>query len=299
MPIWYTFCVYARAHTRTLKVINRLHESIFIFGVGFALSFQDDGQCESLNTWNGNSRTPRFFYIFTDCMESTVTNNNTIMIRKSEISLLKANLLGLLLIVVVAGVLIPLFNWIHPEKFITNLDNTLFYKGIVHLVELMPDTISTTSSMIIGGMMGGLFGFVYGTFLFGVLLMIPHELIHGLTAMVVGKAKWKDLKFGMMWKKCAAYCHCGVPLTVAQYRWVTLMPLILLGIIPSILSFILGNSLMLLYGMIGITVAIGDIWIAWLLRKEDGSVKVYDHPSTAGYFLFDTDEEFEEIKRSI
>jgi hypothetical protein len=232
-------------------------------------------------------------------MESTITKNNTIMIRKSEISLLKANLLGLLLIVVVAGVLIPLFNWIYPEKFITNLDNTLFYKGIVHLVELMPDTISTTSSMIIGGMMGGLFGFVYGTFLFGVLLMIPHELIHGLTAMVVGKAKWKDLKFGMMWKKCAAYCHCGVPLTVAQYRWVTLMPLILLGIIPSILSFILGNSLMLLYGMIGITVAIGDIWIAWLLRKEDGSVKVYDHPSTAGYFLFDTDEEFEEIKRSI
>ena len=142
-----------RVRIRVPWVINRLHESIFIFGVGFALSFQDDGQCESLNTWNGNSRTPRFFYIFTDCMESTITKNNTIMIRKSEISLLKANLLSLLLAAVVAGVLIPLFNWIHPEKFITNLDNTLFYKGIVHLVELMPDTISTTSSMIIGGMM--------------------------------------------------------------------------------------------------------------------------------------------------
>ena len=34
---------------------------MFIFGVGFALSFQDDGQCESLRAWNGNSRTPRFF----------------------------------------------------------------------------------------------------------------------------------------------------------------------------------------------------------------------------------------------
>ena len=216
------------------------------------------------------------------------------MIRKSEISLLKANLLSLLLAAVVAGVLIPLFNWIHPEKFMSDMDNTLFYKCIVHLVELMPDTNSTVSTIITSMM-----GVMYGTFLYGVLLMIPHELIHGLTAMLVGKAKWKDLKFGMMWKKCAAYCHCGVPLTVAQYRWVTLMPLILLGIIPSILSFILGNSLILLYGMIGITVAIGDIWIAWLLRKEDGSVKVYDHPSTAGYFLFDTDEEFEEIKRSI
>ena len=231
-------------------------------------------------------------------MEPTSHKYKTIMIRKSEISLLKANLLSLLLAAVVAGVLIPLFNWIHPEKFITNLDNTFFYKCIVYIGELMPDTNSTIST-IITSMMGGLFGFMYGTVLFGVLLMIPHELIHGLTAMLVGKAKWKDLKFGMMWKKCAAYCHCGVPLTVAQYRWVTLMPLILLGIIPSILSFILGNSLILLYGMIGITVAIGDIWIAWLLRKEDGSVKVYDHPSTAGYFLFDTDEEFEEIKRSI
>ena len=227
-------------------------------------------------------------------MESTITKNNTIMIRKSEISLLKANLLSLLLAAVVAGVLIPLFNWIHPEKFMSDMDNTLFYKCIVHLVELMPDTNSTVSTIITSMM-----GVMYGTFLYGVLLMIPHELIHGLTAMLVGKAKWKDLKFGMMWKKCAAYCHCGVPLTVAQYRWVTLMPLILLGIIPSILSFILGNSLMLLYGMIGIAVAIGDIWTAWLLRKEDGSVKVYDHPSTAGYFLFDTDEEFEEIKRSI
>ena len=32
---WYIFCVYVYAHTRTLTM---LHESIFIFGVGFALS---------------------------------------------------------------------------------------------------------------------------------------------------------------------------------------------------------------------------------------------------------------------
>ena len=221
------------------------------------------------------------------------------MIRKSEISLLKANLLSLLLFAVVAGVLLPLFNWIYPGEFMSDMDNTLFYKCIVYMVELMPDTTSTMGNIIIGGIMGGLFGLLYATVVLGFLLLVPHELIHGLTAIVVGKAKWKDLKFGMMWKKCAAYCHCNKPLTVAQYRYFLLMPLVILGIIPSILSFILGNSLILLYGMIGITVAIGDIWIAWLLRKEDGSVKVYDHPSTAGYFLFDTDEEFEEIKRSI
>ena len=221
------------------------------------------------------------------------------MIRKSEISLLKANLLSLLLAAVVAGVLIPLFSWIHPEKFMSDMDNTLFYKCIVYMVELMPDTTSTMGNIIIGGIMGGLFGLLYATVVLGFLLLVPHELIHGLTAIVVGKAKWKDLKFGMMWKKCAAYCHCNKPLTVAQYRYFLLMPLVILGIIPSILSFILGNSLILLYGMIGITVAIGDICMVWMLRKEDGHTKVYDHPSTAGYFLFDTDEDFENIKKEL
>ena len=42
------------------------HESIFIFGVGFALSVSYNGQCEGLIEWNDNSRTPRFFYIPTD-----------------------------------------------------------------------------------------------------------------------------------------------------------------------------------------------------------------------------------------
>ena len=221
------------------------------------------------------------------------------MIRKSEISLLKANLLSLLLFAVVAGVLLPLFNWIYPGEFMSDMDNTLFYKCIVYMVELMPDTTSTMGNIIIGGIMVGLFGFLYATVVLGVLLLVPHELIHGLTAIVVGKAKWKDLKFGMMWKKCAAYCHCNKPLTVAQYRWVTLMPLILLGIIPSILSLIAGNSLLLLYGIIGISGAIGDICMVWMLRKEDGHTKVYDHPSTAGYFLFDTDEDFEDIKKEL
>ena len=39
---------------------------VFIFGVGFALSFYQERQCESLIEWNDNSRTPRFlFYAYT------------------------------------------------------------------------------------------------------------------------------------------------------------------------------------------------------------------------------------------
>ena len=61
--LWYGICVYTYAHARTLTIVAR---RVFIFGVGFALSFYQERQCESLIEWNGNSRTPRFlFYAYT------------------------------------------------------------------------------------------------------------------------------------------------------------------------------------------------------------------------------------------
>ena len=65
---WYVLCVCTC--TRYAYLNLRIAQRMFIFGVGFALSFQDDGQCESLRAWNGNSRTPRFFYM------SIYLNNN-------------------------------------------------------------------------------------------------------------------------------------------------------------------------------------------------------------------------------
>ena len=53
-----SFAYMRNTHTRTLTIVAR---SIFIFGVGFALSFYQERQCESVIEWNGNSRTPRFF----------------------------------------------------------------------------------------------------------------------------------------------------------------------------------------------------------------------------------------------
>ena len=37
--------------------------------MGFALSFLNIGQCESLNAWNDNSRVPRFFVPYSDVFE--------------------------------------------------------------------------------------------------------------------------------------------------------------------------------------------------------------------------------------
>lgn len=65
------------------------------------------------------------------------------------------------------------------------------------------------------------------------------------------------------------------------------------------LSLCIGSPVLLAYGIVGIVAASGDIWMTWLLRNEDANTRIYDHPSATGFFLFDTDEDFEEIKKEL
>mgnify|MGYP003435759325 CR=1 FL=1 len=55
---WYSICVYAYAHTRTL---NYSSTEIIYIRRGLRVVVLSGRQCESLYQWNGNSRTPRFF----------------------------------------------------------------------------------------------------------------------------------------------------------------------------------------------------------------------------------------------
>lgn len=216
-------------------------------------------------------------------------------IRKSEINILKANLLSFILLAVVAGILIPLYYWIW-EKL--SIDTSFFTVPIKYILDFIP-----IPNMVVGGIVVVIIGLLYGAIivaLFVLLFAVPHELIHGITWMIVAKCSWSDIKFGVMWKKlCTPYCHCKVPMNVNQYSLALLMPFIVLGVLPSLLSLVVGSSFLLFYGILGIVGATGDIMMAWSLRKESGNSKIYDHPSAAAFFLFDTDEDFEEIKKEI
>ena len=216
-------------------------------------------------------------------------------IRKAEINILKANLLSFILLAVVAGILIPLYYCIWGKL---SIDTSFLSNSIEYLLDFIP-----ISNLVVGGIVGGIVGLLYGIIivaLFVLLFAVPHELIHGITWMIVAKCSWSDIKFGVMWKKlCTPYCHCKVPMNVNQYSLALLMPLIVLGVLPSLLSFVVGSGLLLFYGILGIVGAMGDIMMAWSLRKESSIAKIYDHPSAAAFFLFDTDEDFEEIKKEI
>lgn len=82
------------------------------------------------------------------------------------------------------------------------------------------------------------------------------------------------------------FCHCKELLNVRQYIIGAIAPAILLGIVPSIVAIMIGNPGLLLFGMFFTIAAAGDILIINLLRKENSSDLVQDHPSEAGFYIY-------------
>ena len=117
--------------------------------------------------------------------------------------------------------------------------------------------------------------------------IVVHELIHGITWACFAPSGWRSISFGVMWKMLTPYCHCSEPMRPRPYIIGALMPLIVLGIIPAVISLIIGSLFLLVWCVVFISAAGGDIWMAWLLAKESSDCTVLDHPSEAGFYVFD------------
>jgi len=121
--------------------------------------------------------------------------------------------------------------------------------------------------------------------------IIAHELLHGLGWSLYTKKGWKSIKFGVIWKFLTPYCHCNEPLMLNKYRFGSVLPAIVLGIIPSIVAIITGHPGLMVYGFFFTFAAGGDFLILWLIRNETASTLVQDHPDKIGCFVFHEENE--------
>ncbi len=122
------------------------------------------------------------------------------------------------------------------------------------------------------------------------VLVVVHELIHGLSWSLFTEHRFGDIEFGFMKQYLTPYCTCLVPLSKGQYLFGALMPLVLLGILPMIAGFLAGSWPVLFMGIIMTVSAAGDIMIAWLILtyKSQAETVVYmDHPTQAGGVIFE------------
>ncbi|MGL5786418.1 MAG: DUF3267 domain-containing protein [Bacteroidales bacterium] len=121
---------------------------------------------------------------------------------------------------------------------------------------------------------------------FFILGIILHELIHGITWAVYARSGFKSIRFGVLWKSLTPYCHCKESLSVKHYITGAIMPAIILGLIPGIISIIIGSSDLLILSIVFMVAGSGDFLIIYALRKEKSSDYVQDHPSEAGCYVY-------------
>ncbi|NRT15820.1 hypothetical protein HNP99_002180 [Flavobacterium sp. 28A] len=128
-----------------------------------------------------------------------------------------------------------------------------------------------------------IFTIIISTLTIGIIL---HELIHGITWAKFTKDGFKSIKFGVLWRFLTPYCHCKEPLLVKHYIIGGIMPTIILGVLPVIISFITGNILFLIFGIFFTMAAFGDFIILFRLIKENKNNLVLDHPSEVGCYIY-------------
>ena len=92
-----------------------------------------------------------------------------------------------------------------------------------------------------------------------------HELIHGLTWSCFCPDRFHSIHFGFQLKTLTPYCHCAQPLKKFPYLLGTLMPCLILGIGTYLLSLLIPNFSLALFGAMNIAAAIGDLAISFLL----------------------------------
>jgi hypothetical protein len=114
--------------------------------------------------------------------------------------------------------------------------------------------------------------------------IVIHELLHGITWGYYSSGGMKSIKFGFKWKYLTPYCHCKEPIKVKHYRIGGAMPLIILGILPSLIAIVLGDGFLLSFGLFFTWAAGGDMIALFMLRNLDKEIFVSDHPCKMGFY---------------
>ena len=121
------------------------------------------------------------------------------------------------------------------------------------------------------------------------LLIVIHELIHGVTRAIFAKNGWKSISFGFIKKYLTPYCSCNEPLTKFGYIIGAMMPTIILGVIPAIVAIAIGNAFLLYIALLMCLSGGGDMFttIQLITFRTKGKKATYiDHPYMVGLAAF-------------
>lgn len=125
-------------------------------------------------------------------------------------------------------------------------------------------------------------------FVLFLILVVVHELIHGITWACFAKSHFKAVSFGIMNGTYNPYCTCNEALSRTQYIIGALAPTIILGILPCVIAIAIASAPLFLLGALMILAGGGDLAICKMLLsyKQTGETIYLDHPTECGLVAF-------------
>ena len=126
--------------------------------------------------------------------------------------------------------------------------------------------------------------FFLGNVLFGIVL---HEGLHALVFGLFVRGGFKSIKISFDKNTLTPYCHCTKPIRVRWYRLGAMIPLLIQGVGPFVVSLFTGSLGWWAYGVLFTIGAGGDILALEMLSGIRNRARVLDHPEKMGFYLLD------------
>lgn len=122
------------------------------------------------------------------------------------------------------------------------------------------------------------------------VLIVLHELIHGLVWGILSENHFHSIEFGVVWEALTPYCTCSEPMKRWQYILGGAMPTLVLGAGTAVIAVVTNHLLLFFLAELMIISGGGDFLIILkiLLYRSKGKEAVYyDHPYECGVVVFE------------
>jgi hypothetical protein len=106
-------------------------------------------------------------------------------------------------------------------------------------------------------------------------------MIHGIVW-----SKYTETNIHVILKLIIRFCHCNNVIKIKNYIVGLIMPTIILGIIPTLAGIIMGNILILAFGLLMIVTGTDDFYVIWLLRKQNKNNFIKDIDNRIGFITY-------------
>lgn len=165
--------------------------------------------------------------------------------------------------------------------------------NVLAVVIMLPFLVVAAVLFFVKNPQGGIYFSMTEMLLFLVaafVLVVLHEVIHGLTWALIAPRGFGAIAFGVIWQMLTPYCTCKDGLKRWQYLLGGLMPTLILGFGLAGLSTLMGSLGLFLLAELMILGGGGDFLIALKLLRyhpHKADVVYYDHPLECGLVAFE------------